>query len=101
VELSPDGAFAFDGVPEEAVYIAVGLPGYRLSEANASLEKLNRYKLLGRVDGDISGLIIQLEPGTIPRNTYYNLPSEQQERFVEDVKSLPTKTLHGVESGPR
>jgi len=100
VELTTNGEFAFDGVPDESVFIAVGLPGYRLSEANASLEKLNWNKLSGRVDRDISGLTVVLEPGEIPRQSYLKLTPEQQEKFFEDQKNLPTRLLEGAKPEP-
>jgi hypothetical protein len=62
-EAGPDGRFAFEGVPPEVVSVGVRVKGYHLSDANASLDVLNRLSLEGRVDGDITDLRIQLDPG--------------------------------------
>jgi hypothetical protein len=61
VELSPQGEFAFSGLPSESVDLCARIYGYQLSEQNKSLDRLNADKLIGRVDGDITDLSILMD----------------------------------------
>jgi hypothetical protein len=63
VDVAADGRFTFEGVPKESVAISPRLKGYRLSLANPSLDRLNGFSVVGKVDGDIDNLVIVLEPG--------------------------------------
>lgn len=62
VPVEADGTFSACGLPSEVYSIALRVPGYRLSSANASRDGMNG-RLLGRVDADIDGLTVLLEPG--------------------------------------
>ncbi len=68
-ELDEQGRFELIGVPSETVSISVHLKAYRLSGRNISLDRLNPFRLSGRVDGDVDALVVLLEPGEM-------LPSE-------------------------
>ena len=63
VDVQPDGSFVFEGVPQESVSISPRLKGYRLSLQNPSLDRLNGFSIVGRVEGNIDDLLILLEPG--------------------------------------
>src|SRR5215468_4783211 len=63
VDVSSDGRFIFDGVPKESVAITPRLKGYKLSLANPSLDRLNGFSIVGRIEGDVNDLVILLEPG--------------------------------------
>ena len=62
-ELPPDGRFGFTSVPAEALDVGTRINGYRLSARNASLDRLNPFRLLGRLESDKTNLVILLEPG--------------------------------------
>lgn len=61
-ELGPDGSFKFTGVPAESLGINVRVKGYIFSKRNPSLDWLNG-GIVGKLDGDTTGLILLLEPG--------------------------------------
>jgi hypothetical protein len=86
------GAFEFANVPPSTVCLVVTLPGYHVSEKNRSFDWLNEDHLLGRLDHDLEGLEILLEPG-------HSSPPKREDldRAVRETrpKTLP---LSGVES---
>lgn len=70
-DLGPNGAFDFDGIPQGVVSIAPRIVGYRLSVKNRSLDSLNPDRLLGRVNQNITGLVILMEKGR-PFESYFD-----------------------------
>jgi len=62
VTVAADGTFETTGVPVEEYSLGVGVPGYKISGKNKSLDWLNGGSLVGRIDGDLF-LTILLEPG--------------------------------------
>jgi hypothetical protein len=92
VGLGANGSFTFTGVPPESVELSVRVPGYRFAAQNPSLDRLNGLGLLGRVTGNISNLVILLEPGQFKPdwNRPYNpndQPRNQPLRGVLGVKA--------------
>jgi hypothetical protein len=67
VDVSPDGRFVFEGVPKESVSVSPRLKGYSLSLLNPSLDRLNGFSIVGKVEGNIDDLVILLEPGEFRR----------------------------------
>jgi thiol-disulfide isomerase/thioredoxin len=73
-KVDPSGHFEVLGLPDSEISIAVQLPriqtwmppGYRLSKRNKCLDPLNTFHLVGRLDHDVSDLIILYEPGEAP-----------------------------------
>ena len=63
VDVAPDGSFVFEGVPKESVSISPRLKGFRLSLQNPSLDRLNGFSIVGRVEGNIDDLVILFKPG--------------------------------------
>lgn len=63
VALPPDGRFDVSNVPCETYSLSVRVPGYYLSPKNASYDTLNPGRLVGRVDGDTTHLLILLDRG--------------------------------------
>lgn len=91
INLPPDGRFDLAGVPSETISLSVRLKGYRVSAKNASLDTLNPFQLVGRVDGDITNLIFLLEKGdNLPPNYDNNLPESDWPR---------NRPLRGTEGG--
>jgi hypothetical protein len=67
VDLKTDGRFEFIDVPAGSVSLGVRIAGYRISEKNRSLDRLNGGSLMGRIERDIVGLELLLEPGKFVR----------------------------------
>lgn len=65
VRLGGGGTFAFQGVPRELCTLDARVPGYIVSPQNASCDFLNQSGLLGRVEGDVSDLVLLMEPGEL------------------------------------
>jgi len=63
-EADKTGKFRFSGVPPESVIISAAVKGYRLSLRNASLDPLNPFRLVGRINTNKTDLIVEFEPGT-------------------------------------
>jgi len=91
VVLPPDGRFDLSGVPAETISLSLRLPGYRVSAKNASLDRLNPYQLIGRVNGDVTNLVFLLEKGD-------NLPPNYSSDSVESDWPR-NKPLRGAEGG--
>lgn len=61
-ELGLDGSFKFSDVPGQSIGLSVRIKGYKFSKRNPSLDWLNG-GIVGKVDGDIKGLVLLMEPG--------------------------------------
>lgn len=62
-EVDEKGRFRFTGVPSETVTVSTRVKGYRYSLRNASLDSLNPFRLMGRVNADKRDLVMEFEPG--------------------------------------
>ena len=78
VDVSSDGRFVFDGVPKESISVTPRLKGCRLSLPNPSLDRLNGFSIIGRIEGDVSDLVILLEPGEFLRDYQSDLGADPQ-----------------------
>jgi hypothetical protein len=58
-----DGSFSFTGLPSERYSLSANIRGYRPAPANASLDLLNPFELLGVVKADTSDLRLLYEQG--------------------------------------
>ncbi|HEX8521967.1 MAG TPA: hypothetical protein VF669_06900 [Tepidisphaeraceae bacterium] len=80
-KVDKEGKFTLKGVAPETVQFVPRVKGYRPSAENVSFEALNGYCLLGKVDEDITDLVVLMEPGQphFDRNggTKYNTLKEQ------------------------
>ncbi len=83
--IDSEGRFGFSGVPEESVSLSVRTPGYTLSLANASIDPLNPFRLMGRIQNDTTNLIIELEPG------------ERRDRLEGEQSIIAALPLRGAE----
>lgn len=77
VDVAPDGSFGFDGVPSESVSISPRLKGYCPSLQNPSLDRLNGFSVVGRVEGKLDNFVILLEPGEFRRDQSDRGPDAQ------------------------
>ncbi len=78
LELAADGHFEFTNVPPEAVTLDTRVNGYRFSRRNASLDSLNPFQLVGRLNGDTTNLVMLLEPGENLRPDYTMSPEGER-----------------------
>jgi protocatechuate 3,4-dioxygenase beta subunit len=85
-EIDDDGRFRFAGVPSEVISISARLRGYRLSTKNASLDPLNPFHLVGRIPGNKTNLVIEIEPG------------ENHQRLDGDYQAVRDEPLQGAEA---
>ncbi|HTL55492.1 MAG TPA: carboxypeptidase-like regulatory domain-containing protein [Candidatus Limnocylindrales bacterium] len=77
-ELPPDGHFEFTNVPSETVTLGTRVGGYRFSARNASLDRLNPFELVGRLNTDTTNLVLLLEPGENLTPDYSIDPEEER-----------------------
>ena len=94
VEVPADGRFDFTNVPAETLTVDTRVAGYRFSERNASLDRLNPFQLVGRLDADKTNLILLLEPG---HNLAPELSSSPEE---ERPNKLPLVGAEGKRAIP-
>jgi hypothetical protein len=78
LKLDPRGAFEVRGIPSGEVELSFGAPGYRLSDRNPSLEPWNPYRLVGRVEKDLTNLVFLIEKGPQLESDLFNLPQKEQ-----------------------
>ena len=93
--LEADGRFAFEGVPRGPVKLNINVPGYRLSSKNSSRALWNGDWLVGRLDRDLEGLRILLEPGK------FELPDANGPTSPAGESQPEGKPLRGAESAER
>lgn len=89
VVLDQNGNFDTVGIPKETFSLSARVPGYRVSSKNASLDTMNPFQLVGRVNQNITNLVFLLEKGE-------NLESSFSSTMREDERpqNLP---LRGAE----
>lgn len=96
VEAAGDGTFSFEGVPPERVSVGVRVKGYHVSDANESLDRLNRLSLEGMVDGDVTDLRVQLDPGPGQPPGFHNLDPAERNAFAERHKRTRNSRIAGA-----
>lgn len=89
VMLGADGRFDVTGVPQETVDLGARIKGYHVSSRNRSVDTLNPFRLIGRVDRDITNLTFLQDKGPDIKPNYGNQDP--------DYELLRTRTLCGVE----
>jgi hypothetical protein len=92
VDLAADGSFVFEGVPAESVSLSVNVPDYHFSLSNPSLDRLNGFSVVGRVSGNLDGLLVLQEPGEFKRdaNRPYSLDDQPRDK---PLRGLPAERL--------
>ena len=106
IEADAEGAFTARGIPSGIISIYATVTGYRPSQKNKSLERLNGSSLKGLIEKDLDGLLILMEPGKIERSQWPRSPAEQRTltRSLERLKVEPpmgvTAKLESPEPAP-
>src|SRR5688500_5065891 len=88
-EIDEEGRFSFAGIPAGRISLSARLSGHRLSTKNASVDPWNPYHLVGRIEGDKTNLLIEIEPGP------------NHERMDGDFAALRDEPLRGAEGGAK
>ena len=78
LELPADGHFEFTNVPKETLTLDTRVNGYRFSDRNVSLDRLNPFQLIGQLNANITNLLVLLEPGENLRPDYALGPEEER-----------------------
>ncbi len=84
-----DGFFRFTDVPAEQVSVNLREAGHRFSLGNANIDPLNPYQIIGRVVGDKTDLILEIEPG-----------EWRQEYLAGNQMLMAEEPLRGAETPP-
>ncbi len=92
VTLDQNGGFDVTGFPDELFSLSVRVKGYHVSARNLSLDQLNPFQLIGRVDRDITNLVFILEKGPDPEPDYSHVDPD-----YNDSRQRP---LRGTEGAP-
>ncbi|MGD0815574.1 MAG: hypothetical protein ABSA83_18430 [Verrucomicrobiota bacterium] len=92
VTLDKDGSFDVTGVPSENISLSVRTAGYHVSGRNLSVDQLNPFQLIGRVDRDITNLVFLLEKGPEPQPDYSHMDPDYDE--------MRNRPLSGTEGAP-
>jgi beta-lactamase regulating signal transducer with metallopeptidase domain len=90
--LDAGGNFGVSCIPDELVTLSVRVKGYHVSGQNRSVDSLNPDRLVGRVDRDITNLVVLLEKGAAPRPDYSQVDP--------DYNETRQHTLRGAEGVP-
>lgn len=95
VDLGVDGEFDVPGIPSGIVTLSTRIPGYGMSSKNESYQAIN-HRLIGRIDADISGLIVLLEKSgltegsimaaSLPRPKPGDRPQDRPLRGIESTR---------------
>jgi len=88
--LDKDGGFDTKGIPAEVISLSARVANYRVSAENKSLDRLN-FRVIGRVDRDITGLIYLLEKGPDLKPDYSG--------GITDSDLPQNRPLRGAEGG--
>ncbi|MDB6019134.1 MAG: hypothetical protein JWR19_3623 [Pedosphaera sp.] len=89
--LGQDGSFDIGGIPAGKLSLSVRVPGYAAARQNASLDTMNPYQLIGRVEGNITNLVFLLEKGKELEPDWSQSSPESSQPW--------NRPLHGSEAG--
>ena len=92
IVLGHDGSFDTACPPGEMIGLSVRVKGYHVSSQNGSLDQMNPFRLIGRMDRNITNLVFLLEKGPEVRPDYGHAGPDYME-----VRNRP---LHGAEVLP-
>jgi beta-lactamase regulating signal transducer with metallopeptidase domain/uncharacterized GH25 family protein len=96
VTLGKDGSFDTTGIPSELITLSVRTKGYHVSARNLSVDQLNPFQLIGRVERDITNLVFMLEKGPEPRPDYSQVDPE-----YDEIRQHPLRGGEGVQDHAR
>jgi hypothetical protein len=97
VEVDANGGFVTDGLPTEVYSVTVRLRGYRLSDKNRSLDRMNGLSLKGLIDRDVAGINILMVSGDPQFPNFAALSQEERNELGRSARELPKHLLRGAE----
>src|ERR1022692_2967400 len=100
--LDQDGNFDAAGVPLETISLSVRLKDYHVSGQNISVDQLNPFQLIGRVDHDITNLVFMLEKGPDPQPDYSHVDpdyGQSRQRSLRGAEGVPDHSREWIVSG--
>jgi hypothetical protein len=80
----------------------VRLKGYHVSARNLSVDQMNPFQLIGRVDRDITNLVFLLEKGPDPQPDYSHVDPEydqSRQRSLHGAEGVPDHSHEWIVSG--
>jgi beta-lactamase regulating signal transducer with metallopeptidase domain/uncharacterized GH25 family protein len=102
VTLDNDGNFDTTGVPSETISLSARTKGYHVSAQNLSVDQMNPFRLIGRVDHDITNLVFMLEKGPDPQPDYSHVDPEygqSRQRSLRGAEGVPDHSREWTVSG--
>jgi uncharacterized GH25 family protein len=100
--LDKDGNFDVTGVPSETISLSVRTKGYHISGRNLSVDQMNPFQLIGRIDHDITNLIFMLEKGPDPQPDYSQVDpdyGQSRQRPLRGAEGMPDHSREWIVSG--
>jgi hypothetical protein len=100
--LDKDGNFEATGIPSETISLSVRTKGYHVSGRNVSVDQLDPFQLIGRVDHDITNLVFMLEKGPDPVPDYSHVDPEynqSRQRSLRGAEGVPDHSREWIVSG--
>lgn len=99
VQIIPDadGRFEAAGIPSETISLSARVKGYHVSARNASVDQMNPYQLVGRMDHDITNLIFLLEKGPSPSPDYSQIGPEYEQVREHSLRGAEGRPDHSLE----
>jgi beta-lactamase regulating signal transducer with metallopeptidase domain/uncharacterized GH25 family protein len=91
ITLDTDGNFDTTGIPSELISLSAGVKDYHVSARNLSVDQLDPFQLIGRVDHDITNLVFALQKGPEPQPDYNHIDPEYNE-----IRLRPLQGAEGV-----
>lgn len=104
MQIIPDQGGYFDtaGIPDELISLSARVKGYRVSARNLSVDEMNPFQLIGRVDRDITNLVLMLERGPDPQPDYSHVDpdyNQSRQRPLRGAEGVPDHSREWFVSG--
>jgi len=102
IDLDKTGRFDTTGIPRETISLSARIPEYRISVRNPSLDTMNPFHLIGRMDQDVTNLIFLLEKGPELHSEFDSQVPESEwprNRPLRGAEAVPDRSSEYVISG--
>jgi uncharacterized GH25 family protein len=102
ITLDAEGNFDTTGVPSETISLSARVKGYHVSARNLSVDQMNPFQLIGRMDHDITNLVFMLEKGPDPQPDYSHVDPDyglSRQRSLRGAEGVPDHSREWIVSG--
>ena len=102
ITLDAEGNFDTTGVPSETISLSARVKGYHVSARNLSMDQMNPFQIIGRVDHDITNLVFMLEKGPDPQPDYQHVDpdyNQSRQRLLRGAEGVPDHSREWIVSG--